>query len=117
VAGYVDKEVARQRKILADAVAGKGLRKAIRALQERSKVYDSFGEAKKRGSITSKHKVAKRTGVATLGDRQELSRAYYTTVRELKSSDGLFTIEFANLSRLTFDSNTDRFLDYDPDAP
>ncbi len=83
MAGYVDKEVARQRKILADAVAGKGLRKAIRALQERSKVYDSFGEAKKRGSITSKHKVAKRT----------------------------------NLSRLTFDSNTDRFLDYDPDAP
>ncbi len=59
MAGYVDKEVARQRKILADAVAGKGLRKAIRALQERSKVYDSFGEAKKRGSITSKHKVGR----------------------------------------------------------
>ena len=114
--GYVDKEMARAQKAIGDAVAGKGLQKAIKALQDKSKIVDSLKPLPARGAITAKRKVAKRTGSAGGADRQELSRTYYTTVRELRSSDGLFCIQYTNLSSLTFDAGVDRLLDFDPEA-
>ena len=114
--GYVDKEIARAQKAIGDAVAGKGVQRAIKALQDKSKIVDSLKPLPARGAITAKRKTAKRTGSAGGTDRQELSRTYYTTERELRSSDGLFVLKYTNLASLTFDAGTDRFLDFDPDA-
>jgi hypothetical protein len=114
--GYVDKQIAAARKTLGDAAAGKGLQKAIRALQEKSKVYDSLKDLPARGAITAKRKTAKRTGGTDTGDFTEISRAFHTTLRELRSSDGLFVLEYYNVSRITTDRAVFNYLDYDPDA-
>jgi hypothetical protein len=90
--GYVDKQIAAARKTLGDAVAGKGLQKAIRALQEKSKVYDSLKALPARGAITAKRKTAKRTGAG-----QTLS----TEIRELTSSDGLFVMRYEHVLGLS----------------
>ena len=113
--GYVEKQIAAYRKTMGDAVAGKGLQKAIKALQEKSRVYDSLKDLPARGAITAKRKTAKRTG-ASEGDFTELSRAFHTTLRELRSSDGLFVLEYYNVSRITMDRAVFSYLDYDPDA-
>jgi hypothetical protein len=81
--GYVDKQIAAARKTLGDAVAGKGLQKAIKALQEKSQIKDSLADARTRGAITAKRKTAKRTG-STVS----------TELRTLYSSDGIFTIQY-----------------------
>jgi len=113
--GYVDKQIAAARKTLGDAAAGKGLQKAIRALQEKSKVYDSLKALPARGAITAKRKTAKRTGSGDSGDFTEISRAFHDTLRELRSSDGLFLLEFRNVATVTTaEGSTFRYLDFDP---
>jgi hypothetical protein len=87
--GYVDKQIAAARKTLGDAVAGKGLQKAIKALQEKSQIKDSLADARKRGAITAKRKTAKRTS----GTESGLS----TEIRELTSSDGLLTLRYQHV--------------------
>ena len=114
--GYVDKQIAAARKTLGDAVAGKGLQKAIRALQEKSRITDSLKPLPNRGAITAKRKTAKRTGSAETGDFTELSRAFHTTLRELRSSDGLFVLQWYNVSRITMDRAAFNYLDYNPNA-
>ena len=47
--GYVDKQIAIAQKAIGDAVAGKGLQKAIRALQEKSRITDSLKPLPNRG--------------------------------------------------------------------
>jgi hypothetical protein len=112
--GYVDKQIAAARKTLGDAVAGKGLQKAIKALQEKSQIKNSLADARTRGAITAKRKTAKRTGSGDGGDFTELSRAFHTTQRELRSSDGLFVLQYYNVSRITMDRATFNYLDHDP---
>ena len=113
--GYVDKQIAAYRKTIGDAVAGKGLQKAIRALQEKSKIKDGLKPLPARGAITAKRKTAKRTGSES-GDFNEQSRAFYTTLRELRSNDGLFVLQYYNVSRITMDRATFTYLDYSPNA-
>jgi hypothetical protein len=113
--GYVDKQIAAARKTLGDAVAGKGLQAAIKALQEKSQIKDSLADARARGAITAKRKTAKRTG-GTEGDFTELSRAFHTTLRELRSSDGLFVLQYYNVSRITMDRAVFNYRDYVPSA-
>ena len=110
---YVDKQIAAARKTLGDAVAGRGLQKAIRALQEKSRITDSLKTLPDRGAIVAKRKNAKRTG-GSEGDFTETSRAFHTTLRELRDSSGIFVIEYFNVSRITTDRAVFNYLDYDP---
>jgi hypothetical protein len=112
--GYVDKQIAAARKTLGDAAAGKGLQKAIRALQEKSKVYDSLKDLPARGAITAKRKTAKRTGGTDGGDFTEVSRVYYDTAKSLSSSDGLFTLRYVNVAKIVMDRAVFTYLDFDP---
>jgi len=114
--GYVDKQIAAYRKTMGDAVAGKGLQKAIRALQDRSRITDSLKPLPARGAIVAKRKNAKRTGSEAGSVFTEQSRSYYATLRELRSSDGLFVLQWYALKQMIFDLRTDNFRDYDPDA-
>ena len=82
---YVDKQIAAARKTLGDAVAGKGLQKAIRALQEKSKITDSLKTLPARGAIVAKRKNATRTSG---------SGSITTELRTLKSSDGIFEMDY-----------------------
>jgi hypothetical protein len=109
--GYVDKQIAIAQKQIGDAVAGKGLQKAIRALQEKSRITDSLKPLPNRGAITAKRKTAKRTG-STSGDFTEVSRVYYTTLREVHSADHLFTIEYYNVSKIVTDRATFSYIDW-----
>jgi hypothetical protein len=84
--GYVDKQIAAARKTLGDAVAGKGLQKAIKALQEKSQIKDSLKPLPARGAITAKRKTAKRT-----------SGSLNTEFRTLYSSDGLFRLDYQHV--------------------
>ena len=111
--GYVDKQIAAAQKKLGDAVAGKGLRAAIRKLQDKAKIRNSLEDAPTRGSIIAKRKLAKPTG-ASQGDFVERSRSYHTTLRETRSSDGLLVLEWYNLYRLVTDRATFFYADYDP---
>ena len=113
--GYVDKQIAAARKTLGDAVAGRGLQKAIRALQDKARITDSLKPLPDRGAIVAKRKNAKRTG-GSEGDFTELSRAFHTTLREVRSTDGLFVLQYYNVSRITMDRAVFNYLDYDPDA-
>jgi hypothetical protein len=81
--GYVDKQIAAAQKRIGDAVAGKGLQKAIRALQEKSRITDSLKPLPNRGAITAKRKTAKRT-----------SGTISTEQRTLLSSDGIFSLDY-----------------------
>ena len=110
---YVDKQIAAARKTLGDAVAGKGLQKAIRALQDKARITDSLKPLPARGAITAKRKNAPRTG-GSEGDFTETSRAFHSALRELRSSDGLFILEYYNVSRITTDRAVFNYLDYDP---
>ena len=115
--GYVDKQIAAYRKTIGDAVAGKGLQRAIKALQEKSKIKDSLKPLPARGAITAKRKTAKRTAGTSTAGYTELSRAYYTTTRELRSSDGLFVLQWHALSTwVTKEGVTFTYADYNPDA-
>ena len=111
---YVETQIERSQRTIADAVAGKGLAKAIRQLQAKSQIKDSLKPLPARGDITSKRKIAKPTGAATGGDFNEVSRAYYGTTQELKSTDGLFTLEYHNLRLLVTDRANFSFRDYVP---
>ena len=113
--GYVDKEIIRQRKALGDAVSGKNLRTAIRKLQEKSQIKDSLAEARLRGDIIAKRKLAKPTGSAQ-GDFTELLRTFHTTQRTLRSTDGLFVVAYYNVKNIVMDRATFTYLDHDPDA-
>lgn len=111
---YLDKQIAISQKAIGDAVAGKGLQRAIRALQEKSRITDSLKPLPARGAITAKRKTAKRTGAADGGDFTEQSRAFHTTLRELRSSDALFVLQYYNVSRITMDRAVFNYLDYAP---
>jgi hypothetical protein len=113
MAGYVEKEIARQQRILSDAVAGKGLQKAIKALQDKSQIKDSLKTLPARGDIVAKRKNAKRTA-GTSGGYTETARSYYATVRELRSSDGLFLLQFKNVDTITMSGTAFKYLDFDP---
>ena len=112
--GYVDKQIAAARKTLGDAASGKGLQKAIKALQDQSQIKDSLKPLPARGAISAKRKTAKRTGGSDTGDFTEISRAFHTTLRQLTSSDGLFVLRYYNVSRITMDRAVFNYLDYDP---
>jgi hypothetical protein len=89
---YVDKQIAAYRKTMGDAVAGKGLQKAITALQDKSRIRDSLKDLPARGAITAKRKTAQRAGSG-----QTLS----TEIRELTSSDGLFVMRYEHVLGLS----------------
>ena len=111
---YVDTQISKAQRTIADAVAGKGLAKAIQQLQAKSQIKDSLKPLPARGDITSKRKIGKKTGSGTSGDFNETSRVYYGTTQELKSSDGLFTLEYHNLQRLVTDRAVFTYRDYIP---
>ena len=113
--GYVDKQIQAAQKKLGDAVAGKGLRAAIRKLQDKAKIRNSLEDPPARGSLAAKRKLAKATG-SSQGDFNEKSRTFHTTLRELRSSDALFTIEYYNVHKIVMDRATFSYLDHDPDA-
>jgi len=104
--GYVDKQIAAARKTLGDAAAGKGLQKAIKALQDKSQIKDGLKPLPARGAITANRKTAKRTGSGSSGLMSPFtetagSRQFHTTERELISSDGLFTLAYYNVKQIT----------------
>jgi hypothetical protein len=113
---YVETQIERSQRTIADAVAGKGLAKAIQQLQEKSRIKDSLKTLPARGSLTSKRKIAKRGTAGTgLGDFTETARTFHTNQRELRSSDGLLVLQFKNVATIvTAEGSTFRYLDYDP---
>ena len=114
---YVEKQVAAWQKTVGDAVAGKGLAAAIKQLQDKSQIKDSLKALPARGSITAKRQIGKRTSGTSAGTVfTEQSRSYYTTTRQLRSSDGLFILQWHALKQQVFDKRTDNLLDYDPGA-
>jgi hypothetical protein len=114
--GYLETQNAAWRATIADGVAGNGLKRAIKALQEKSQIKDSLADPRKRGAITAKRKTAKRTGSGETGDFTEISRAFHTTLRELRSASGVFAVQYYNVSRITTDRAVFNYLDHDPDA-
>ena len=84
---YVDKQIAAYRKTMGDAVAGNGLQKAIRALQDRSRITDSLKPLPARGAIVAKRFNAKRGTGSTLS----------TERRTLLSSDGIFSLDYYHI--------------------
>jgi hypothetical protein len=113
---YVETQIERSQRTIADAVAGKGLAKAIQQLQEKSRVKDSLKTLPARGSLTSKRKIGKRsTAGGGIGDFTETARTFHTAARELRSSDGLFVLQFKNVATIvTAEGSTFRYLDLDP---
>jgi hypothetical protein len=113
---YVETQIERSQRTIADAVAGKGLAKAIQQLQEKSLIKDSLKALPARGSLTSKRKIGKRsTAGGGIGDFTETARTFHTNLRELRSSDGLFLLEFRNVATVTTaEGSTFRYLDFDP---
>jgi hypothetical protein len=112
---YYEEQIARSRKTLADAAAGKGFAAAVKQLQDKSRIKDSLKDLPARGAIVSKRVIGRRSGTASSGaNRIEVSRSYFPNVRELRSSDGLFVLQFRNVQELRFSSETDTFLDFDP---
>ncbi len=49
-------------------------------------------------------------------DFTERSRAFYATARELRSSDGLFVLQYYNVWQITMNRGVFTYLDHDPDA-
>jgi hypothetical protein len=113
MAGYVEKQVAAYQKTVADAIAGKQLKAAIKQLQDKSQIRDSLKTLPARGAITAKRSIGKRTGT-TAGDYTEMSRNFHTTLRELRSSDGLFVLQYYNVKQIVMDKATFNYLDYAP---
>lgn len=111
--GYIDKQVAQYQKSLDAASSGATLRNAIRKLQEKSQIRDSLKPLRKRGDIIATPGRGQRTGT-TNGDFTELSRAFHETVRELRSSDGLFVLQYKNVKTIVTDRATFTYLDYVP---
>jgi hypothetical protein len=74
------------------------LRRSIRQLQERAAVKTGLKALPKRGAITAKVQIGKRTasgtGVSSPITETAGSREYHPTVRSMTSSDGLFVIEY-----------------------
>jgi hypothetical protein len=91
--GYIDKQVSAYRKSLDDASTGANLRKAIRQLQEKSQINDTLKPLKKRGNIVSKAGRGKRTGSGSLS----------TELRELRSTDGLFVVQYYHVNGVPTD--------------
>jgi hypothetical protein len=114
--GYVDKQIAAAQKTIADAVAGKGLQKAIRALQEKSQIKDSLKDLPARGAITAKRSKGIRAAAGASMSFTELSRSLHITRRELRSTDGLLVLEYYNVKQTVMDRATFNWLDYDPNA-
>jgi hypothetical protein len=113
---YYEEQIARARKTLADAAAGKGFAAAVKQLQDRARIKDSLKDLPARGAIVSKRVIGRRSGSASSSGavRTEQSRSYFTTVRELRSSDGLFLLQYRNVEAIVFAGETDRYLDFDP---
>src|SRR5512139_944711 len=106
MAGYVEKEIVAAQKTVADAIAGKQLKAAIKQLQDRSQVKDSLKTLPARGAITAKRSIGKRaSGGSTLTAYAETGRTFYTTARELRSSDGLFVLQYYNVKTITMTDN------------
>lgn len=113
---YVETQIARSQKTIADAVAGKGLAKAIKQLQDRSQIKDSLKTLPARGAITSKRKIGKRSSAGGgVGDFTESARTFHDEIRDLRSSDGLFLLEFRNVATVTtIEGSTFGYKDFDP---
>jgi hypothetical protein len=108
---YYTDQINAYRKGIAEAMSGKRLRDSIRQLQERSKIRDSLKDLQARGPLVAKKKIGKRTANET-GDFTEVSRLYYEATHELRSSDGLFVLEYQNVRRIVMDKATFTYLDY-----
>ena len=110
MASYIDKQVAAYQRTINDAIAGKGLAKAISQLQERSRIRTTLPDKQARPSIVAKAGYGKRGGAGGAGagngidsplTEQTKTRKYFEAVRELTSSDGLFVLEYRNVLSLT----------------
>jgi hypothetical protein len=67
-------------------------------------------------SIGASRGIGKPGGGQAGFDFTERSRAFYATARELRSSDGLFVLQYYNVSRITMNRGVFTYLDHDPDA-
>lgn len=112
--GYVDRQIKASQKKLGDAVSGRNLQKAIKALQERTKVRNSLEDLPTRGSIIAKRKLALRSGSA-IANFIEARRDFYEEVREIESSDGLFVLQYKNVRQIYMvDGTVFAYADYIP---
>lgn len=99
------------------------LRRGIRQLQEKSKIKSTLKPLAKRGSITAKVRVGKRSGsAAASGIKSPLTetdntRTYYGTPQTLTSSDGLFVLEWYAVSQITMTDADVRELKFVYDQP
>ncbi len=77
---YYEEQIARARKTLADAAAGKGFAAAVKQLQDKSRIKDSLKDLPARGAIVSKRVIGRRSGSASSSGavRTEQSRSYFT---------------------------------------
>ena len=125
--GYIDQQIAAAHstlKKIGDSVAGKGLRDAIRKLQDKAKIRNSLEAPAARGDIIAKRKLALRTGAANAGllspfTEQEDTRTFHDTLQSVASSDGLFVISYKNVYEITMKdagNNVVKFIydDYEP---
>lgn len=112
--GYVEDQIAAYQKSLTAAVSGQTLTSAIKSLQDKSRIKSTLKPLDPKPSIKASTGIGKRTG-SSASSFTEVARTYYTTVRELRSSDGLFVLQFKNLKTWTTDSGAIfTYLDYQP---
>lgn len=105
MASYIDKQTAAYQRTINDAIAGKGLAKAISQLQERSRIRTTLPDKQPRPTITAKAGFGKRvsSGSGTSGGidspltERATTRTFFSQVRELTSTDGLFVLEYVNV--------------------
>jgi hypothetical protein len=108
MAGYVDKSIAGYQRTMAEASAGTAVTKAIKALQDKAQIRDSLKPLPARGALTATRKLAKATstslssgsGISSPLTEVTRTRSFFSTIRELTSSDGLFTLQYQNVRQI-----------------
>jgi hypothetical protein len=101
---YYEEQIARARKTLADAAAGKGFAAAVKQLQDKSRIKDSLKDLPARGAIVSKRVIGRRVeaggGIASPLVELAGSRTYYDD-QTIDSSCGLFEFVYKPLRSLS----------------
>ena len=101
---YYEEQIARARKTLADAAAGKGFAAAVKQLQDKSRIKDSLKDLPARGAIVSKRVIGRRVsgagGIASPLSEVSGGRTYYAE-RTIDSTDGMFQLVYLPLKTIT----------------
>ncbi len=88
-----------------DASAVRTVQRAIAQLQERARLRNTLQDKAARPTLTSKTGVGTRSADSSSGidsplTEQKSTRSYHAAVCELRSSDGLFVLQYKNINKV-----------------